>query len=289
MLRQNNAGCGEQLKLSKFLSILILSFTLVFTLVPSKALATESDISIDARAVIGDDYPKEWKNAANDSMIDTWGMYNRQCTSFAAWRLHSANKFNFDRAGLSWMAYEWGVNARSLGYKVDKKPAVGAIAWWKSSGSNYSGHVAWVAEVKGNTVVIEEYNFDGNGKYHKRSISKSDVSGYIHFKDITQKTTKPEEPENPPVTEDQPTTEDKPAAKRVTITFNYSYKGGPKTLKITGVKGKTLAGKMVKSPKRKGYAFKGWKSMRNGSEIGFTKNTKLTKSITVYAKWKKLK
>jgi hypothetical protein len=49
------------------------------------------------------------------------------------------------------------------------------------------GHVAWVAEVHGDQVTIEEYNYDagqGPEKYHKRSFHKSQVSGYIHFKDL---------------------------------------------------------------------------------------------------------
>ncbi|MBF8971033.1 SH3 domain-containing protein [Streptococcus sp. NLN76] len=47
------------------------------------------------------------------------------------------------------------------------------------------GHVAWVAEVRGNTVVIEEYNYNWSYGYYRRSIPISSVTGFIHFKDLT--------------------------------------------------------------------------------------------------------
>ena len=40
-------------------------------------------------ATIGvDDYPNYLKNAAQDSLVDPWNFYNRECTSFVAWRLN---------------------------------------------------------------------------------------------------------------------------------------------------------------------------------------------------------
>ncbi|MGV3060499.1 amidase, partial [Streptococcus hyovaginalis] len=41
-------------------------------------------------AVLGDNYPLQWKSGWGP---DTWGMYKRQCTSFVAFRLSSANGF----------------------------------------------------------------------------------------------------------------------------------------------------------------------------------------------------
>ncbi|MFC3454818.1 hypothetical protein [Amycolatopsis speibonae] len=31
-----------------------------------------------------DDYPAPWRSAAQDSLLDSWGYYNRECTSFVA-------------------------------------------------------------------------------------------------------------------------------------------------------------------------------------------------------------
>ncbi|MEI5994039.1 GW dipeptide domain-containing protein [Candidatus Enterococcus mansonii] len=131
-------------------------------------------------AKIGDDYPAKWKNLPLDAAIDTWGMYTRECTSFVANRLSVVNKFNITRPPSNWNANVWGNNAQSMGYKVDKNPAVGSVAWW-----NAKFHVAWVAEISGNNVLIEEYNNPaGSGNYATRWIDKNAVDGYIHFKDL---------------------------------------------------------------------------------------------------------
>ncbi|ESV55737.1 amidase [Streptococcus agalactiae LMG 14747] len=141
-------------------------------------------------AVLGDNYPLQWKSGWGP---DTWGMYKRQCTSFVAFRLSSANGFTLP--GGYGNAITWGSVARSQGYRVDMNPAVGAVAWFGNgvNGAGSYGHVAWVAEVNGDMVTIEEYNFDsgqGPEKYWKRTFHKSKVSGYIHFKDLTTSATK---------------------------------------------------------------------------------------------------
>ena len=136
-------------------------------------------------AVLGDDYPSSWKYGGFG--VDPWTMYWRQCTSFAAYRLSNTNGFTLP-VGYG-NAITWGSIARANGHRVDMNPAVGSIAWFSDgvNGAGYMGHVAWVAEVNGDQVTIEEYNYDagqGPEKYHKRSFHKSQVSGYIHFKDL---------------------------------------------------------------------------------------------------------
>jgi surface antigen len=136
--------------------------------------------SVAYAAVMGDDYPAKWKALPLDAAVDDWGMYTRECTSFVAWRLFSANGYAFNRAGKSWNANRWGGNAAALGVTVDMNPTIGSVAWWDAG-----FHVAWVAEVNGDKVTIEEYNCPSNsGKYNCRTIAKASVSGYIHFKDI---------------------------------------------------------------------------------------------------------
>ena len=42
-----------------------------------------------AAATLGqDDYPANLKTAPRDVVLDSWGFYNRNCTSFAAWRMN---------------------------------------------------------------------------------------------------------------------------------------------------------------------------------------------------------
>ncbi|WP_141706521.1 DUF5776 domain-containing protein, partial [Enterococcus plantarum] len=131
-------------------------------------------------AKIGDDYPAKWKNLPLNATVDTWGMITRQCTSFVANRLSVVNKFNITRPPNNWNANVWGSNAQSMGYNVDKNPTVGSVAWW-----NAKFHVAWVAEISGNSVLIEEYNNPADsGNYATRWIDRNAVDGYIHFKDL---------------------------------------------------------------------------------------------------------
>ncbi|HTT93532.1 MAG TPA: CHAP domain-containing protein [Solirubrobacterales bacterium] len=135
----------------------------------------------------GDDYPAELKNAPQDSRVDHWGEYNRECTSFVAWALYSRNGFTMpfhDNAN------NWGPDAVHRGYVVNSSPAIGSVAW---SNAGFYGHVAYVVAAGGGNVTIEEYNHWGNGTYDKRTVAASAFTGYIHFKDI------PAEPPSTPV------------------------------------------------------------------------------------------
>lgn len=125
----------------------------------------------------GDDYPSYYKNGSQE--IDRWRMYSRQCTSFAAFRLSSVN--GFEIPGAYGNANEWGYRARREGYRVDSVPTIGSIAW--STAGGY-GHVAWVSNVMGDNIEIEEYNYGYTGSYNKRSIKANTMTGFIHFKDL---------------------------------------------------------------------------------------------------------
>lgn len=133
----------------------------------------------------GDDYPGEYKNAALDAVVDRWNFYNRECTSFVAWCLNSRNGVAFTNqyGGVSrWgHAKTWGTVAQGLGIPVNSTPAVGAVAWWNSG--TY-GHVAWVSSVNGNSVTIEEYNYQYAGSFGSRVIDSWNPTGFIHIKDI---------------------------------------------------------------------------------------------------------
>ena len=126
----------------------------------------------------GDDYPAYYKNGSQE--IDKWRMYSRQCTSFAAFRLSGVNGFEIPAAYGN--ANEWGHRARREGYRVDNTPTIGSIAW--STAGGY-GHVAWVSNVMGDNIEIEEYNYDYKGNYNKRIVKANKMTGFIHFKDLS--------------------------------------------------------------------------------------------------------
>lgn len=125
----------------------------------------------------GDDYPNRFKYSSTG--IDDWRLFVKQCTSFTAYRLSSANGFELPPAYGN--AGQWGYRAQREGYRVDKNPAIGSVAWWDDGGY---GHVAWVSNILGSNVEIEEYNYNWSGSYNKRTVTIGSVSGFIHFKDL---------------------------------------------------------------------------------------------------------
>ena len=125
----------------------------------------------------GDDYPAHYKNGSQE--IDKWRMYSRQCTSFAAFRLSNVNGFEIPAAYGN--ANEWGYRARREGYRVDNTPTIGSIAW--STAGTY-GHVAWVSNVIGDQIEIEEYNYGIRESYNKRVVKANTMTGFIHFRDL---------------------------------------------------------------------------------------------------------
>lgn len=128
-----------------------------------------------------ENYP--YKNAST-SGVDRWKFYNRQCTSFVAWRLNDAGiEFhNFMKGGRFGNAENWAKNARKIGFKVNKTPKPGAVAQWDAGafGHSYWGHVAYVTQVDGAKVTIEEYNYK-RFRFSRRVILAHHVSNYIHF------------------------------------------------------------------------------------------------------------
>jgi surface antigen len=127
-------------------------------------------------------YPEPYRAAPLDAVVDRWLMYNRECTSYAAWMLEHINgtKINGDipKKG-TWVAKAWGTRAQELGYAVDKTPRVGSIANW--TGGTY-GHVAYVVAIEGSNVRILEYNYSKPGTWGERVVAISSVNQFIHFK-----------------------------------------------------------------------------------------------------------
>lgn len=161
---------------------------------------TGGAVGIGTASGKGDDYPEYLKNAAPDSLVDPWQFYNRECVSFAAWRLNvqmgwkPGEPWKFSSATLDMTgngnANNWGVYAARKGYKVDSNPAPGAVAWWGGAVNNGIitgpiGHVAIVSKVNDNgTVDIEQYNASPPYAYSTMTIPTSSATGYIHIADI---------------------------------------------------------------------------------------------------------
>ena len=112
-------------------------------------------------------YPNDWHNRPIDSMVDPWGMYNRECVSYTAFRVHQdflAGKNDRDMPywGGVGNANQWDDNARSAGIPVDSNPTPGSIA---VSNAGTWGHVMYVEAVNGNTIYVSQYNAGFDGDY----------------------------------------------------------------------------------------------------------------------------
>ncbi|HKP89224.1 MAG TPA: CHAP domain-containing protein [Thermoleophilaceae bacterium] len=132
------------------------------------------------RLTPSDDYPDSLRGP-KDSRVDPWGFYNRECTSFVAWKLNSYG-FPFSngmRGGRFGNAYQWADNARNLGYAVNGNPTPGSVAWWGQSSTRPYGHVALVDAVNPDgTVQIEQYNANNAGTYSTATVR---ADAYLHI------------------------------------------------------------------------------------------------------------
>ena len=135
-------------------------------------------------ATVLNDYPFGNQAFPCDSVIDLWGFYKGQCTSYVAWRMNrdmgavnspwwftnsitgagtpGPNCTNVPGARLSNACY-WAARLEdALGATVNTTPAVGSIAHWSGQGTGALryGHIGYVECVNADgTVLVSEYNF----------------------------------------------------------------------------------------------------------------------------------
>lgn len=157
----------------KFLSLASLSLSVASALV----LPTDTSPVADASTLTArGGYPY----AGQCSGIDKWGMTKCQCTSYVAWCLNQAGiafTYTYDGADF-YDANTWDDQARSVGLTVDYNPSVGSVA---QTDAGQFGHVAYVVAVNGNTITVQEYNFNVPNGYDSRTVDKSMFQNFIHF------------------------------------------------------------------------------------------------------------
>lgn len=125
----------------------------------------------------GGGYPSVWCNAPQDSLIDSWGMYNRECVSYTAFRVAASGRYMPYWGGRG-NANQWVDDAQSAGIPVDHSPRSGDVA---ISLAGAFGHAMYVESVNGNgTINISQYNAALNGLYSTNTISPSGLY-FIHF------------------------------------------------------------------------------------------------------------
>jgi peptidoglycan DL-endopeptidase CwlO len=132
----------------------------------------------------GGGYPSVWANAGLDTMLDSWGMYNRECVSYTAYRVYASGRFmpawGYQAKG---NAKQWDDNARADGIPVDSNPRSGDVA---ISNAGAYGHAMYVEATGGDgSIYISDYNQQYDGLYREYWISADTVRSrglvFIHF------------------------------------------------------------------------------------------------------------
>lgn len=139
---------------------------------PTIAAPTATPTAAPARDCGG--YPALLCDAARDSLVDPWGMYNRECVSFAAY------KVSLRRTMPNWgghgNAFQWPGNARAAGIPVDSTPRVGDVAILTTG----FGHAMYVEAVNGSYITVSQFNYNNTGEF-SRLVVPSDGLQFIHF------------------------------------------------------------------------------------------------------------
>lgn len=128
--------------------------------------AAPSSIASGTRGPLVHGYPyaPHCPRAGVKDVVDRWGMYACNCTSYVAWALQSnGQRIDWFIPG-AMNAWNWPHVARLSGLRVDHDPAVGSVAAWPQLARPF-GHVAYVTGLPGPGLVdVAEYNLPGPDK-----------------------------------------------------------------------------------------------------------------------------
>ncbi|MEO6761868.1 MAG: CHAP domain-containing protein [Candidatus Saccharimonadales bacterium] len=148
-------------------------------------------------------YPGNLANSYMDSLTDPWGMYNRECVSYTAWKVYQTYGYMPYWGGIG-NAWQWAfsgwqysdgtqaygnytgttwhtANADAAGIPTGSEPRANSVAIWNNS--RY-GHAMWVEAVYGDgSILVSQYNFSYNGTYSEWHVPASTASTfrYIYF------------------------------------------------------------------------------------------------------------
>ena len=118
-------------------------------------------------------YPEPYRSARKDSLIDPSTCYNRECTSYCAWKIKEATGSWPKRTG-DMNARNWIYRLPENGYGTRTSSPNGAKCVGVSTAGKY-GHVVW----SDGTLRISEYNYYSNGTYSERNVNASNYQWFI--------------------------------------------------------------------------------------------------------------
>lgn len=123
----------------------------------------------------GGGYPDKWCKYAMDSVVDNWGMYNRECVSYTAFKVATSGRH---------MPYGWGdanrwpEAARTQGIAVDLHPRVGDVAILPDGDHGHSMYVETIHN--DGTITVSQYNKAKTGTYSQERLATRGMV-FIHF------------------------------------------------------------------------------------------------------------
>lgn len=115
--------------------------------------------------------------APQDSMVDPWNLYNRECVSYVAWALGN----RFGKSVQPWHgdgnAYEWPSSAPrwSGAWRVYDPQPGDVVVLPRSGGFAPIGHVMIVESASGGNIFVSQFNFYGTGQYSTMWIKNSGI------------------------------------------------------------------------------------------------------------------
>jgi surface antigen len=122
--------------------------------------------------------------APQDTQVDPWGLYNRECVSYVAWALENRFKKYVGNFSGSGNAHEWTWSGPKYSGAVrvyDPKPG-DVVVLPAIPGFAPIGHVMIVESVSGDSLFVSQYNYYGTGQYSTMNIGKSGVA-FLRFQD----------------------------------------------------------------------------------------------------------
>lgn len=122
-------------------------------------------------------YPAIWCDAAQDSLVDNWGMFNRECVSYTAWKVAASGR-RMPYWGGHGNANEWPSSAAADGIATGSTPKVGSVAIMYVG---YYGHAMYVEGINGDgTIHVSQFNWGIRGEYSEMNVSPSGLT-FIYF------------------------------------------------------------------------------------------------------------
>ncbi len=112
-----------------------------------------------------------------DTSIDPWNLYNRECVSYVAWALENRFGKNVQPFHGDGNAAQWPYSAArwSGAYRVGSPQPGDVVVLPASGGFAPIGHVMIVESVSGSDMFVSQYNFYGTGQYSTMWVKNSGV------------------------------------------------------------------------------------------------------------------